>query len=828
MAETWLYGIFGDGQGSVATDGTCSPDNILVAGKNTDKITIDVTGEANASLNISREDLPANWKTEILVTGRTMLALVDGDKVLFAGYLDKINSNMNGSLTLIVKGIRAYMNRQQTNDTYGTVQTNPNVATVFNGVGYSGLAENVVRKCFSNNGVPVGVRPANILGDFFIEEQPLIPGQPAQPTVTYESKHSALESFGNILTNITNKLSDWGIELWFVPRWESVSNKTRIVWDVRIGNDAYGPSAHINEASQFTLGLDATTTLAKASAFGVTYSVEKTNTRYVGQSKAGQDNDGADITSKYVTNVRLPRFDGSFNPGLEVSQSQLDALLVNQLASANEFSEAFYTVEEDFSHVWLDRLGSRIEFVAGAGADFSEFNLLVRCVSVSFSASSGKVELGVMVLLRRYKSLPRNRKEDDSSKPITENPAKNSPLASTTPPREKTSELLGTWNAIGMNKTGQLGIGSITDTEEFAQIQQGERPESTDFVSIFPSAGSRLNPSSVIIGQNYDYTRYGWTHGITSDGSVYGWGDNSFGQLGIDSSISAEFLSVPYRCDLFLSPVKQIVGFYNENAGSLGDISAMSVGLSSDGMSVQVVGTDTNGSFLNNWTPSSALKKIQTRAEIIGESDGDFTYQCLLLGITETGSALCVSNGQDSEANLLDLNGNPITNATDIGDGWVLTSTGIHYALNLSTKTFERFFAVTGVTKVASADYVDGTHNNKIQRIIYIKDGSLFYVDTKEVTGGESHFNSGPFMHSGAIKFKDIVGGANNNYLNNYNGEIFSIAALQEDGTLWINTPSIYLGTKVTSYGWTKYATSSKVSKIEAGLNGSLFVKKAG
>jgi hypothetical protein len=516
MTATWLWGLFGDGHGTTR-DGSISMDNVLTVGHGTDKVTIDVRGEASASLNISRDDLPANWKTEALVTGRTMIALVDGDKVLFAGYLNKINSNMNGSKTLVVNGLKAYMARQQTNNTYGITETDPDAATVFKGLGFTGLLADVVRKCFSIDGVPDGVRPANVLGDFVADTTDII-------EQTYESKHSGFETHGTVMDTITDSLSKYGVEVWFVPRWENTETLDRIVWDVVIGDDATLGTAHINEnipvvldASQVENGFSSLADLS------ITYSVEQIASRYLAQSRFGDTDAGveADITSKTNTTLGIPRFDTAYNPEAMLSLDDMDERLTRLLDVGTEGIEVNLNILEDWTTEWLTRLGCTVELKKSIDDVFGEeFSLFVRCTGITFSASTSRVEVAVEPLLPRFLRM-KDKKRDKPIKVDGKEPVKDTTVFSSMKKREiplsnipsnyainipqpnQASEKSSWWGA-GANLYGELGVGTDTETANHKQLQRADVPSNTDFVDIFQTNGI--------------------THGITENGLVYGWG----------------------------------------------------------------------------------------------------------------------------------------------------------------------------------------------------------------------------------------------------------------------------------------------------------------
>lgn len=542
----WRYGIFGDGRGFATIDGTFSWEDVLPAVKFTDSATESVLGDASGYLNISKSNLPKNWK-DILVTGRTMITQMDGLKVLYAGYLDKINSNLNGSVTLITVGIKEYLARQLANPFYGT-QTDPDAVVTFSGVGYTGLLADVIRKGFSveapHEDAP---RPANVLGN-------IIATTTATEIVTYESKLSSFETIDDIINTICASLSLNGVEVRYVPRVEE-GEKPRIVWDVYIGDDNSEKLAHINESTEIAISLDdAVYGRSSLADLSVTYSVEETGNRIISQSRFGNTIEGtdADITTKTRMDMNIPRFDITYNPEAMLTRDEMDARLSKLLNYESDATTATFGVIGS-SEEWKKYLGATLIISKEASDDTAEdFSLKVRCTSVSWSASTKRIDIMVEPMRPRF----RRKKDKSHQKPIA--PPKGQmpsykPDVVTPPLREVPVSEIDSgatqrvptyqvykkteWWGAGANNVGQLGVGTTSETAIHTAVEHGSIPEDINLVKIFGTSSK--------------------THGITSDGKVYGWGQLSE-SLGVDSL--SKTLDEPRLAEWFgPKPIKKII-----------------------------------------------------------------------------------------------------------------------------------------------------------------------------------------------------------------------------------------------------------------------------
>lgn len=544
----WVYGTFGDGRGFKTIDGTFDRNNVLPAVRNTDTATESVTGDDSASLNVARIALPKNWKS-VLVTGQTLIAEMDGDKVLTAGYLDKINLNLNGSVTLIVNGMKSYLARLLVAPFYGEVQQNSDAVVSFSGLGYTGLLEDLLRRTFSMDAPHEDApRPANVLGNIYANTT-------ATNRVTYDSKVASFETVEDIIAKVNTALSLNGVEVRFIPRVEK-GEKLRIVWDVYIGDDNDESKAHINESLEVVLDLNQEVQGHNTlSTLSLTYSVEEIGNRVVSQSTFGNpmSGTGADITTVTKPGTNLPRFDLTYNPEAELKREEMETRLTKILNADTDETTATFSVLGDEAKKWKDYLGATIVIRKQTEEDTAEaFEVRVRCTSLSFSSSHNRIDVTVGPLRPRFPRKTNRTWEKPIPAPKNIMP-RYSPDFVTAPEREAViSEIdsgyaspLATmqywtktsWWGSGINTEGQLGVATNSETAIHTSVQRGSIPDEKDIVKLFGTQSK--------------------THGITDDGKVYGWGMLSEA-LGVDGRLKS--YNEPRSAEFFgEEPIKKII-----------------------------------------------------------------------------------------------------------------------------------------------------------------------------------------------------------------------------------------------------------------------------
>lgn len=515
----YIYGVFGDGAGSPSVDGSTSLSNVIPFAKG-DKVTLDVHGADSSIVTFVASELP-DWRTKLAI-GRSFIALVDTDasvpwnsptKVKFAGFVTKLSPSLGGVVTIKADGILAYLKAQAVTDLYDGTATNPNTKTTFTAGTWQGVLNAIVTKAFSISGIPVGGRPAQVLRS--------VSGSASGTGKTVEALASSFSTFGSLIEEVRDQLSELGNEVIFKPYF-ATAGMTRIVWDAIIGSDAGYSSAHYQEGTTATVTIEGESSLDKFSEFSTTYDIASVSTRIIGQSKFGDADagTGADITARTTLSAGLPRLDSFYNPGIELTTAEMNAQLTSRLSFSTDFAEASYTIEEDFDKSWALKLGNTIVFTT-ADSSLDPYRVTVRLVSVDFSASTGKVKLGLMKPQPRYPVLPKQRKTEKDKQPIASWQTPNFPAppgGSVAPPRPPVTTLPAGWSGSGMNSQGQLGIGSTqSPVTGFTQMSLGEIPEGSTISKIVGGYSS-----SIILLENGDLYATGNTGEVSVDGGIVG------------------------------------------------------------------------------------------------------------------------------------------------------------------------------------------------------------------------------------------------------------------------------------------------------------------
>lgn len=794
MAKIWIFGTNGDGQGSTAVDGTTSEANILPVIKDSDSLNVNINATDSATMRLSKKDLPSNWK-EFLKIGVTQVSMVETTKaynaqgaVLHRGFINKINANINDAIEIQVPGTGEYTAALAVNNLFDQQQTNPNAAVTFTGGDYRQLISNVHSNAFTKSGVPDGNHTPQISGT--------VDTGAAGSVCTYKSLLTSFDTYRKVLDDIRDNTSLNGNEYRFIPRWASAA-KNRIVEDFRIGTDTSNMSAHINESTVIPISLNNADALSLSSQFGITLDATKIATRWIGQSKYGDTgaNAGADITTKTNLSSGMPRFDRFFNPGVELTSAQMTEQLQSRLNQSSVYAAAVYTVQGDTKGDWVSRVGATLVFTGEVGTETEGFSVTVRVVGVTLSASNDTVKVDVMIPQPRYPALPRQKKPDEG-KPIIASQPPNTPggTQSTNPTRPPTSELASGWNSTGSGGSGRLGNNSESDRVNYGNVYHGELPAGQEFADIAT----------------------GNTHVIarTSAGVVYGWGRNTEKQLGLDASIIADKILVPYLAEQWDTPIKQITAAANS-----------SWGVTNDGSKVVAFGTFSTYGWA---TPPAVVNQIEgvdlgcfavladgtmwyvgaATASVVGAGVGAVTASTVWRQCKQT---------------------NNTTNMTGVSKVWSNTRMTIVLKTDGSlwycSAQFQYFKPFTGTGAALPSGIVEvsvtaptspfSSTNSQIWMFARTSAGNVFFTGMAGVTS-DAWTAATPYMTGNTWKriFSNSVaqGGQGIAARADVHGFIDS------DDVLWVmgkNTQGqLGLGDTVDRDTLTKYVTSSKVSKV--------------
>lgn len=396
MALKWIIGDFRNGAISESNE-------LPVVYNEGDKVEIDVNANESATITVSKNDLPSDWRTYLRPVDR-FVALIETDlawasSVIWAGFINKASARVNETVQIQATGLREYMAARIVSNTYNTTNANPETSVLFQSAHHRGLMGNMILACFSSSGIPSSSpKPPQVLSS--------VTGSASGSTVSHSVLLSDFESYGNMLDEWRDELSDNGQEYRFTPSWSS-SSKTAIRW---IGEVASTSTPHFNEDS--TLNIVLGDNEWKPIAYGQSASSDNMVSRIIGQSKEGANKAGADYTTRTTTSSTSILLDESWNPGVELTTAQMTSNLTARLSyNSQTFKEA------DFSRVYettaelrtiISQLGSMATF-SGSGAS-QYFGLTMRIVGVSFNPSKKTVELQLAPKAARYPKLPKDNR----------------------------------------------------------------------------------------------------------------------------------------------------------------------------------------------------------------------------------------------------------------------------------------------------------------------------------------------------------------------------------------------------------------------------------
>lgn len=828
MPQTWIYGTFGDGQGSSSVDGAISISNELPWVKNTDKVTVNIQAEDTASLSIAKDSF-RNWKS-ILKVGKSFIAMVNTDssvawndpkKVLFAGVLTKLNPKLKDVVQLKADGLAFYLSRQAINDYYANVITNPNSAKTLTGSTTQNLIGNLIRAAMDVSAPPAGVRPANVMGTY--SDSGTTGG------ISSATKLTEFKFFGDVLQDIRDNQSDYGCEFRFPPRFAGGA-MNRIVFDVNIGQDTSYSAAHLNEGNSYTVTLSSPDALSKTASLEATYNVDGIASRFIGQSKYGDltAGTGADITSRSNTSSGLPRWDQFFNPGIELTTTQMTSQLASRLQYATDFADAAYSVEEDFDTSWINRLGATLNFVGQSGTIMEGFTMTLRCVSLDFSASNGSVSVGVMVPQPRYPRLPHQKKEDETKKPILPNYNSNVPLASSSsgnPVRPPTSELPAGWSATGNNTAGQLAQNSQTNLVNFNSAIKGEIPSGVNIVDVSFGAAH-----TVFLG---------------SDGKVYASGNRSY--FNLDGSIVGSYITIPYWLNGFTTgSVTKLWGSDNGSYGAVnfaynwmqtgarGIISSLGIGAFTFGADILWVSGNsvmlTDGTFWNFW-------------------NGSFNPASTIAGTWSQVTGVTSASGFN--ASIKSLSVQPAAGFNNVSKVAYVTSAGLigTFSFNASSPTAALLYysapAAIGNPQTTTALKVTVVPTAQVGTNGYWSSFGITVLgtDNKVYSSPVSTQNATTAPGTALMQNTTLVAGTGNTSIVEFFASAasgssggsattgYNIIAKDSTGRFWVWGSNLNgelgVGDTTARTQFTEYVTSSNVNLFRIGFPGSTWVQKA-
>lgn len=551
MALKWIFGVW--------PTGAISEANILPVVEGSDKTGVDVNSGDNATLSISKRGLTdlgyPNFNT-ILAEAYTMVALVDDavawnspNAVLFAGWASKVSGEVGTSIEIQAVGPNEYSKlRNVANIANGSI-TAPNTKITYTANTWQGVLRSVVESLFTTpTGSPASA--PNVLGT--------VSGSTAGSNLKVESFIYENIFYQDHLTSIRDEISPNGSEFRFIPRWAS-SAKNKIVWDCIIGTDTVGKIGYENTVNVPI----STTSVFKSSSFGVTRNSDNLANRIIAISKQGdtEANSGTDYRVKTVANG-LPLMDTWFNPSVELTEAEMTAQVNTRLEDLKTpKGTARYTVVGEISE-WLPRVGSKLVFTGQTGTDAEGYSGTFRCTGIEFSASSKEIKVDIMLPQARYPKLPSDRNRDfgRNSPNIPERgvgfpvPSINSggglppgggssPWVNPTPDNKDWAQVFpGAPTAL----TGGVTFAIKTDGTLWVQGRNdlglfGNGSTSSEYSESFTQVGTRGGWETMLFPQSLNSASSVFF--VRNDGTLWGWGNNTGGRLGIGTASPAQVLT---------------------------------------------------------------------------------------------------------------------------------------------------------------------------------------------------------------------------------------------------------------------------------------------
>jgi hypothetical protein len=401
MALEYVLGNFKTGE-IIARDITVT--------RGTDKVNNNING-GTLEIEVSRNSLTTeqrnNWKTYFKPFAK-FLALIDTEKawndpgaVRFAGFINKRSAPVGkGFIRLQTVGMNDYLASRLVINAWDGVITDPTAKITVTGASWGGVMAELVKKAFSPLGIPEGApKPPAVLGAVM---------EDAGTAFTKEITFTDALTYRDALGQIRDSDSPNGVEWRWYTRFTN-SSANFIAWDFVTGTST---APHINGDITKTIELSPAAA-EKMSAFSESIdSRDIFNAVYI-QSKEGEETSGADLQVAFSNaDPELPLIETFFNPGVQLTQEQIDAQKAARLSSGTIGSiDVSFTIEEAWdSSEWDENIGKKIVFTGVPDSISSDHSVAVRCVGIEYSAQKATVEVSLMQLQNSYPVLPKDKK----------------------------------------------------------------------------------------------------------------------------------------------------------------------------------------------------------------------------------------------------------------------------------------------------------------------------------------------------------------------------------------------------------------------------------
>lgn len=372
-----------------------------------DQVTEDVKGQQTARLSVSKRDLPnpSDWQN-LLSKNFAAVILEDTSKawnaegaILFAGRINRIEGKVNGLISIQAVGPKEVLKDDTPLDVISGVITDPTTGWSFSATSWQGLAAAIIKRAFTSTTPWATTLPPSILGT--------VEGSTGAGSIKHEGLILEGLSYSDILTEVCEDLAPKGIEYRFTPVFKT-SSKNSLQFNVSISSDSTG---QIGSGTTNTINLASDDVVFKSLELSIQKNNEGMINRLVGISKRGSvdDQNGADITVKTVGNGK-PLATAYFSSPVELTAAQMDEQLTARLEDlSKERGASTYSVEGE-ALTWQKKLGQMVQFNSSGSDQTSGYNLLVRIVGLTYSASSSDIVLDVMLPQNRYPRLPSTQK----------------------------------------------------------------------------------------------------------------------------------------------------------------------------------------------------------------------------------------------------------------------------------------------------------------------------------------------------------------------------------------------------------------------------------